>query len=275
VGAKLEPARSFGRASPVREYWLAHCQGFRLRTGRRRTGVVEAVGYDGSLFQPEVLAVRVGLRRKVRLIPAEAVEEVVPAERLLVVGDGAAESAEVGRGPTRTGHALRGASRALARGTLAAGRLLAAGLRTLLLLTASGALALARGARRAGHAGGATTARAFRLLSRASIVAARGLRRADAAVAAGIRTAAARLAVVLRRAGTYGRNGAVRLGHAAAPRARAAGAWGVQTFRAVNGRLEGQLLRLHTRLAPDPSHEAAPSRATRSEPNPPETLEGV
>lgn len=181
MGVELEEAQSFGRASPVREYWIAHSHGFRLRTRNGRTGVVESIGYAGSLFQPEVLAVRVGRLRRVRLIPAQAVEEVVPAERLLVVVDAEAPSQE-GR-------------RRSARGAGALVRVL----RLLPVLLAAAAVRTARAARRAGGAAASATAWTI-------------------------------------------------------PRARRAGARVAQALRAVDGRLQGPLLRLHERLAGPPRH---------------------
>lgn len=76
------PVASFDRSSPVLAYWLANCEGFRVR-GDGRTGVVKAleVGPGGRV---EELVVDFGLGRKVA-IPPEAVEAVVPAREVLVL----------------------------------------------------------------------------------------------------------------------------------------------------------------------------------------------
>lgn len=66
-----------------RDYWLAHCEGFRVDTADGRLGVVQEVRAGGG---PEdaVLAVRVGVfGRRVVLVPVRAVDFIVPrAERI-------------------------------------------------------------------------------------------------------------------------------------------------------------------------------------------------
>jgi hypothetical protein len=76
------PVASFDRSSPVLAYWLANCEGFRVRSNGR-TGVVKAVelGPSGRVRE---LVVGFGLGRKVA-IPPEAVEAVVPAREVLVL----------------------------------------------------------------------------------------------------------------------------------------------------------------------------------------------
>jgi hypothetical protein len=81
VRTDVVPERSFGQDSPVHAYWLAHCEQFSVRSGRR-TGTVEHVELDESL-RPRSLAVRFAFRR--RVVPAEEVQAVVPARRLIVV----------------------------------------------------------------------------------------------------------------------------------------------------------------------------------------------
>jgi hypothetical protein len=76
-------ARSFDRSSPVHAYWLAHCEGFAVRTGRRE-GVVEEVELDLAQERAAALVVRYGPLRRVRLAPG-SVDLVVPDEELLVV----------------------------------------------------------------------------------------------------------------------------------------------------------------------------------------------
>ena len=64
-----------------REYWLAHCEGYRVDGGEGRIGFVDRVtDADGRL----VLAIRAGrLGRRIFLVPGEAVAFIVPrAQRL-------------------------------------------------------------------------------------------------------------------------------------------------------------------------------------------------
>ena len=75
------PERSFEQDSPVHAYWLARCERFTVRSGRR-AGTVERVELDDSL-RPQSLAVRFAFRRAV--VPADEVQAVVPAKRLIVV----------------------------------------------------------------------------------------------------------------------------------------------------------------------------------------------
>lgn len=57
-----------------RDYWLSHCEGFQVRSGRRRLGFVQEV-LDGG----RTLAVRGGLLgRRVVLVPVEGVFAIVP-----------------------------------------------------------------------------------------------------------------------------------------------------------------------------------------------------
>ena len=76
------PVASFDRSSPVLAYWLANCEGFRVRSDGR-TGVVKAVEV-GPGGRVQELVVGFGLGRKVAISP-EAVEAVVPAREVLVL----------------------------------------------------------------------------------------------------------------------------------------------------------------------------------------------
>jgi len=59
-----------------REYWLGHCEGFQVRSGRRRLGFVDEVRDDGR-----TLAVRGGfLGRRIELVSADDVFAVVPRD---------------------------------------------------------------------------------------------------------------------------------------------------------------------------------------------------
>jgi hypothetical protein len=72
---------AFPRGSPVCAYWLARCERFAVRDGRR-SAVVEQVSLDESL-RAESLVVRYAFRREV--VPAARVQTVVPAKELLVL----------------------------------------------------------------------------------------------------------------------------------------------------------------------------------------------
>jgi hypothetical protein len=72
----------FEGSSPVARYWLANCKGFTVRGGAH--GVVEQLIHDADSLVPTRLVVRTRSRRKT-IVPALAIESVVPANRVLVV----------------------------------------------------------------------------------------------------------------------------------------------------------------------------------------------
>ena len=82
----LTPATPAPRAHQPfdRDYWLSHCEGFRVDTAHGRLGFVEEV--RGGDIGDAVLAVRTGvLGRRVMLVPADAVDFIVPrAQRLWI-----------------------------------------------------------------------------------------------------------------------------------------------------------------------------------------------
>lgn len=65
-------------------YWLAHCEGFRVDGAEGRIGFVEEVRQPEDVTQEPLLAIRMGmLGRRVALVPAGAVQAIVPrAQRL-------------------------------------------------------------------------------------------------------------------------------------------------------------------------------------------------
>jgi hypothetical protein len=75
------------RVSSSREYWLGHCEGFRVEDGALRLGYVEEV--VGADDEPEELVVRGGLfAGRLYRIPVDAIQEIQPrAERILVRPD--------------------------------------------------------------------------------------------------------------------------------------------------------------------------------------------
>lgn len=84
MATAVHDAQTFVQGSPVLAYWLAHSEGFRVRGSRGRPVV------DDILIEPAgsvaALALRTQLLRRRRLVAADAVVAVVPAERILVVG---------------------------------------------------------------------------------------------------------------------------------------------------------------------------------------------
>ena len=80
-------ARSFERTNPVSRYWLARCEGFTVRSGRRVLGAVAEVGGPDPFGAAEYLVVcrHPRLRRDRTLVPAERVTEVIPARKTLIV----------------------------------------------------------------------------------------------------------------------------------------------------------------------------------------------
>jgi hypothetical protein len=107
MAIRLEETRRFEATSPVARYWLTQCNGFRVRGAGRGT-VVEIVA-DADPYTPQLLVVRGVYRR--REIPISAVEAVVPAERLIVLGNEAAD-----RDQRKRRHPVRAAGRLAARG---------------------------------------------------------------------------------------------------------------------------------------------------------------
>jgi hypothetical protein len=72
----------FEGRGPVARYWLANCEGFAVKGGAH--GVVEELIHDADSLVPTRLVVRTRSRRRT-IVPADAIESVVPANRVLVV----------------------------------------------------------------------------------------------------------------------------------------------------------------------------------------------
>ena len=73
-----------------REYWLAHCEGYRVDSPGGRVGLVEAVRRAEGGEQPQSLAVLAGMYGRRRLIiPMTEVETIVPSARRLSLRAGA------------------------------------------------------------------------------------------------------------------------------------------------------------------------------------------
>ena len=70
-----------------RDYWLRRCEGFRVEAPSGRIGHVRGIRF-GRTAEPEVLEVRAGLLgRRTLLIPVSDIEEILPEERLLRLGE--------------------------------------------------------------------------------------------------------------------------------------------------------------------------------------------
>lgn len=70
------------------EYWLGHCEGFRVEGAVGSVGMVEYVVVDPLVDGPSLVVVRQdGLKRHRTVdIPVDDVVEIRPAERRLVLG---------------------------------------------------------------------------------------------------------------------------------------------------------------------------------------------
>jgi hypothetical protein len=144
--------RTFDKDSGVTAYWLTRCEGFRVRSGRRR-GTVESVVLDPRTWHAAYLVVRYrGFGRR-RVVLAGAVDAVVPAEQVLVVRS---RGRLVG-GASAVGRAGRVTARRSAPVLARVGATVAHGLRAAAVWTELAAVALAR--RAAAVATRAATAR--------------------------------------------------------------------------------------------------------------------
>jgi PRC-barrel domain len=91
---------------PVSEYWLRHCQGFRVDSADGRIGTVENVRFDSPPTRPQALAVRVGLfGKRLLIVPVSEVKAILPRQhrvllpaspRLLATEAGAAGTPSAG-----------------------------------------------------------------------------------------------------------------------------------------------------------------------------------
>lgn len=82
------------------DYWLRHCEGFRVDDDGKRLGVVECVAFRSRADVPDVILVRSGrLHLHVAAVAVSDVVEVRPAERRLVVRTRAAPELAPSRAP--------------------------------------------------------------------------------------------------------------------------------------------------------------------------------
>lgn len=175
------PARSFDGSSRVSTYWLAHCEGFRVRSGRRRGVVLDvAVGEVGG--RPEYLVVRFGLVGRA-VVAVDEVETVVPADGLLLLRPPQ-------RRPRRLAPAARRARNGAGRAARSGGRNSVRAARTTARTTHRLASAIAR-----------ETRRLARWLAPRAIVASRSAARAAGAATVWTALALAACARLLRAEG--------------------------------------------------------------------------
>jgi hypothetical protein len=141
MGIQPQTARRFEKSSPVARYWLAQCEGFRVRGPLK--GTVEQVVGSGDLQDADELIVRTARgRRRVRV---ESVDVVVPAARLIVVDGRPAPSptAERTRALARaSSRAMQSATATVARTAPRVARVVARAVRTLAMLVVGGLLTL-------------------------------------------------------------------------------------------------------------------------------------
>jgi uncharacterized protein YrrD len=61
------------------DYWLGHCQGFRVDSPGKRIGRVEDVLFKTRVERPDTLLIRAGiLRTHLVAVPVEEVKEISP-----------------------------------------------------------------------------------------------------------------------------------------------------------------------------------------------------
>jgi hypothetical protein len=136
-----QAARRFDKSSPVARYWLAQCEGFRVKGPLK--GTVEQVVGSGDLRSAEELVVRTARGR--RNVPVDDIAAVVPAARLIVV-DGRSEPAAATQ-QTRafaraSSQATRSAAAVVARTAPRVARQTASVARAVAMLTLGGLLTL-------------------------------------------------------------------------------------------------------------------------------------
>jgi hypothetical protein len=77
-----------------REYWLGHCEGFDVRAGDRRVGVVEYVRYGSAHDRPDaIFALRGTFRARVLEVPVDDVTELDPEDETVWISEALAATA--------------------------------------------------------------------------------------------------------------------------------------------------------------------------------------
>jgi len=81
-----------------REYWLGHCEGFDVRAGNRRVGVVEYVRYGSAHDRPDAIFAHSGtFRTRALEVPVGDVEELDPDDETVWISDSLAATAPFAR----------------------------------------------------------------------------------------------------------------------------------------------------------------------------------
>jgi hypothetical protein len=77
-----------------REYWLGHCEGFDVRAGDRRVGVVEYVRYGSAHDRPDAIFALSGtFRTRVLEVPVDDVKELDPEDETVWISEALAATA--------------------------------------------------------------------------------------------------------------------------------------------------------------------------------------
>jgi hypothetical protein len=77
-----------------REYWLGHCEGFDVRAGDRRVGVVEYVRYGSAHDRPDAIFALSGtFRTRVLEVPVADVRELDPEDQTVWISETLAATA--------------------------------------------------------------------------------------------------------------------------------------------------------------------------------------
>jgi hypothetical protein len=77
-----------------RKYWLGHCEGFDVRAGDRRVGVVEYVRYGSAHDRPDAIFALSGtFRTRVLEVPVDDVEALDPEDETVWISDALAATA--------------------------------------------------------------------------------------------------------------------------------------------------------------------------------------
>jgi hypothetical protein len=179
-------AARFEGSGPVARYWLANCEGFRVRGGLR--GTVEELLRDADPHVTTRIVVRTRGRRRA-VVPVAAVSSVVPAERLVVLE-------RPRTGPSRPVSGAVAAGAAARRAASATGRAVGPAVPA----ARSGAAAAVVTARRAAGATGRAVAPAVPAARSGAVAAGAAARSALAQAGPPARSAAGRLSDGCRRA---------------------------------------------------------------------------
>jgi hypothetical protein len=84
-----EPELGSGSPPVDEEYWLSHCEGFRVDGPEGRLGVVDHLVYRSRADRPDIVAVTSGMwRARTAEVLVSDVVEVWPAQARLVVRPG-------------------------------------------------------------------------------------------------------------------------------------------------------------------------------------------